>query len=83
MNADAELDSALGRQAGIALDHAVLHFDRATHSVDHGAELDEAAVAGTLNDAPVMGVDGGTDQIATQPRSRDSVRSSSTPASRL
>ena len=30
MNADAELDAALGRQAGVALDHAVLHFDRAS-----------------------------------------------------
>jgi hypothetical protein len=83
MNADAELDAALGRQAGIALDRAVLHFDRATHSIDHAAELDEAAVAGTLNDAPVMGVDRGTDQIATQLPEPRRVRSSSTPASRL
>ena len=30
MNADAELDPPLGRQAGVALDHAVLHFDRAS-----------------------------------------------------
>ena len=28
MNADAKLDAALGRHAGIALDHPVLHFDR-------------------------------------------------------
>ena len=41
MNADAELDAALGRQAGVALDHAVLHFDRAAHRVDHAAKLDE------------------------------------------
>ena len=83
MDADAELDAALGRQAGVALDEAVLHLDRAAHGVDHAAELDEAAVAGALDDAPVMRGDGGIDQIAAQPPSRDSVRSSSAPASRL
>ena len=67
MNSNAELDAPLGRQAGIALDHAVLHFDGATHSVDHAAELDEAAVSGAFDDAPVMRVDGGIDQIAAQP----------------
>ena len=67
MNADAELDAALGRHAGVALDHAVLHLDRAAHRVDHAAELDEAAVAGALDDAPVMRGDGGIDQIAAQP----------------
>ena len=73
MNADAELDAALGRHAGVALDHAVLHLDRAAHRVDHAAKLDEAAVAGALDDAPVMGGDGGIDQIAAQrpqPRQR-------------
>ena len=67
MDADAEFDAALGRHAGVALDHAVLHFDRAAHGVDHAAELDEAAVAGALDDAPVMGGDGGIDQVAAQP----------------
>ena len=42
MDADAKFDAALRRQAGVALDHAVLHFNRATHRVDHAAELDEA-----------------------------------------
>ena len=67
MNADAELDAALGRHARVAFDEAVLHLDRAAHRVDHAAELDEAAVAGALDDAPVMGGDGGVDQIAAQP----------------
>ena len=67
MNADAELDAALGRQAGVALGHAVLHFDGAAHGVDHAAELDENAVAGSFDDASVMRVDGGIDQIAAQP----------------
>ncbi len=66
MNADPEFDAALGRQAGVALDHAVLHFDRAAHRVDDAAELDEAAVAGALDDAPMMHVDGRIDQIAAQ-----------------
>jgi hypothetical protein len=55
-----------GRQAGIALDHAVLHFDGAAHGVDHTAELDENAVAGALDDAAAMHRDGGVDQIAAQ-----------------
>ena len=73
MNADAEFDASLGRQAGVALDHAGLHLDRAAHRVDHAAKLDEAAVAGALDDAPVMRGDGRIDQIAAQraqPRQR-------------
>src|SRR5271157_1896477 len=66
MNADAEFDAAVGRQADVALDETVLHFDRAAHRVDHAAELDETSVPGSLDDAPVMGVDGGIDQIAPQ-----------------
>ena len=83
MNSDPELDASLGRQAGIAFGHAVLHFDRAAHGVDHAAKLDEAAVPGSLDNAAVMRVNRGIDQIARSPRSRDSVRSSSVPASRL
>ena len=56
----------LGRQAGVALDHAVLHLDGAAHGVDHAAELDEVAVAGALDDAPMMRGDGRIDQIAAQ-----------------
>ena len=67
MNADAELDAPVVRHAGVALDQAVLHLDRAAHRVDHAAELNEAAVAGALDDASVMRGDGGIDQIAAQP----------------
>ena len=60
------------RHAGVALDQAVLHFDRATHRVDHAAKLDEAAVAGALDDPPMMGGDGGVDQVAPQaPKARE------------
>ena len=41
MNSDAELDPALGRQAGVALDEAALHLDRAAHRVDDAAKLDD------------------------------------------
>src|SRR3984957_5913013 len=67
MNADPEFYAALRRQAGVAFDKAVLHFDRAAHGVEDAAKLDEAAGAGTLDDAPAMGGDGGVDQIAAQP----------------
>jgi hypothetical protein len=51
----------------VALDEAVLHLDGAADGVDNAAELDEAAVTGALDDAPVMRVDRGIDQIAPQP----------------
>ena len=62
-----------GGRPGVALDHAVLHLDGAAHGVDHAAKLDDAPVAGALDDAPVMHGDGGIDQIAAerpQPRQR-------------
>ena len=64
MDADAEFDAALGRKTGIALDEAVLHFDGASHGVDHAAKLDEASVASALNDTAMMSADCGVDQIA-------------------
>jgi hypothetical protein len=73
MNADAELDAAFSWHTGVALDHAVLHFEGETYRVDHAAELDEAAVSGAFDDAPAMRVDGGINQIAAQsakPRQR-------------
>ena len=73
MDADPELDAALGRHARIALDHGVLNLDCATHRVHHAAELDQRAVAGAFDDPPVVHGDGGVDQIAAQrpqPRER-------------
>ena len=67
MNANAELNAALGRQASVPLDHAVLHLDRAAHRIDHAAELNEAAIAGALDEAPAMRGDRGINQIAAQP----------------
>ena len=39
---------------------------RAAHRVDDAAELDDAAIAGALDDAPMMHGDRGIDQIAAQ-----------------
>ena len=66
MNADAKLDPLVWPDARVALDHGVLYFDRATHRVNDAAELDDAAVAGALDDAAVMHGDCGIDQVASQ-----------------
>ena len=73
VNTDAKLDAALGWQTGVAFDHAALHFDCAAHRVDDTAELDDAAIAGSLDDATVVHGDYGINQIATdrpKPRQR-------------
>ena len=49
MDANAKVDPAIGRHASIALDHALLNFDRAAHRVDHTAELDNGPIAGSLD----------------------------------
>ena len=66
VDADAEHDAAVLGNAGIAFDHGVLNLDRAAHRVDDAAELDNAAVAGALDDAPMVDRDGRIDQIAAQ-----------------
>ena len=45
MDADAELDAALGRKSGVALDHPVLHLDGAANGIDNASELNDAPVA--------------------------------------
>ena len=67
VNPDAEFDSPVLRHAGVALDEAVLHFDRAANRVHDAAELDNRAVAGALDDAAVMRGDGGVDEVAAEP----------------
>ena len=82
MNADAEFNAAVLRHAGVALDHAVLHLDRASHGVDDAAEFDElpSPVRLTMRRG---GRIVGSIRSLRRPRSRASVRSSSAPASRL
>jgi hypothetical protein len=67
MDADAELNPSILWQPCIALDHAVLHFDRATRRVNDAAEFDDAAVAGAFDDAPTVGGNGRVDKIAAKP----------------
>jgi hypothetical protein len=66
MDADPEDDAAVLRHAGVTLDHGILNFDREAHGVDDASELDDCAVAGALDDTPVMHRDGRIDQIAAQ-----------------
>ena len=65
MDADAELDTALGRYAGITLDHGVLHLDGAAHSIHHAAELDDDSITGALHDTASVNCNSWVDQIAS------------------
>jgi hypothetical protein len=62
----AKLDAALGRQAGVALDHTILNLDGAAHRVNDAAELYDASVARALHHAPVVHGGGCIDQIASE-----------------
>ena len=66
MNSDAKFDAFVRRHAGIALNHAVLHFECAAHGVNDAAELNDAAVAGALDNPSVMHGDRGVNHIAAQ-----------------
>jgi hypothetical protein len=61
-----KLDTALGRQASVALDHAVLHLDSAAHSIHHAAKLDQDPIARPLDDPAVMQSDGRVERIAAE-----------------
>jgi hypothetical protein len=66
MNTDAEFHALVERDARVALDHGVLHFDCAAHRVDHTAKFGQRPVAGPLEHASVVHSDGGIDEIAAQ-----------------
>ena len=61
VDADTVFDPLFRRHTRVALDHAVLHFDRAAYGVHDAPELDDRAVAGALDDAPIVGGDGRID----------------------
>ncbi len=71
MDADPEFDSPVLRHAGVALDEAVLHLDRAADRVHDAAELDNASIAGALHDTAVMGGDSRVDEVAAQTPTRE------------
>src|SRR5271167_2834741 len=59
--------------AGIALTHRSLHRDRAADRLDHARKLNQNAVAGGLDDSPVMLANLWIDQLAAdglEPRNR-------------
>ena len=66
MNADPELNAALRRQAGVALQQSMLQLDRAADRVNHTAKLDNEAVACALDHPSAMDGDGRLDQVASQ-----------------
>ena len=56
IDADAQFDAAVRRDAGVPLGHRLLHLDRAAHRIDDAGKLHQQAVAGGLDDAaPVLG----------------------------
>ena len=66
MNADPELNAALRRQAGVALQESMLQLDRAAYCVDHAAKFDDEAVARALDHSSSMDGDRRLDQVAPQ-----------------
>jgi hypothetical protein len=66
MDADPKFDALVKRDLGVALDHRHLDFNGAVHCVDDAPELDDAAVAGALDDPTVVHGDGRIDQVAAQ-----------------
>ena len=66
MDADPKFDALVGRDPSVALDHRPLDFNGAVHRVDDAAELDDAAVAGALDDPAVVHGDGRVDQVAAE-----------------
>src|ERR1700676_604353 len=54
VDADTELDAVVHRYIGVALCHAALDIDRASHRIDDTSKFDEHAVASGLDDAAVV-----------------------------
>ena len=66
MDADPKFDALVRRDPSVALDHRSLDFNGAVHRVDDTPELDNCAIAGALDDPPVVHGDGRIDQVAAQ-----------------
>ena len=66
IDADPVLEAPLGRHRLLLGGHHFLQLDRAQDGVDHGAELDQEAVADDLHQPPVMGGDQRLDHLAAQ-----------------
>jgi hypothetical protein len=66
MYANAKLDAALERKAGVSLYHSVLHLDCTPNGINHAAKLDDASIAGAFHHAPLMHGDCRVYQITTE-----------------
>jgi hypothetical protein len=72
-----------GRKTRVVLDHAVLYLDGAAYGVYYAPKLNDASIAGSLDDEPVMQGNGWSDQVApqcTHPRKRSLLVGSGEPA---
>jgi class 3 adenylate cyclase len=65
MDADSKLNAALGRQASVALDHAVLHLDGAAHRIYNASELLVGDLVGS-GEAQERGIVGETPNVAAR-----------------
>ena len=66
MDADPKFDAPVRCDPSVALDHRPLDFNGAVHRVDDTPELDNCAIAGALDDAPMVDRDGRIDQVASE-----------------
>ena len=64
VDADAEVDALVGRDAFVAFRHRALHLDRTAHRADDAGEFDQQPVAHRLDDAALMLLDPGVAEIA-------------------
>jgi hypothetical protein len=62
VDANAEFDPLLLRQAGVAFGHPPLDINGTAHSVDNAREVSEHPIASTFNDPPSVWVDLGADE---------------------
>jgi len=66
VNADAQFDAVVVRDAGVPLGHGLLHRDCAAHRIEDARKFDQHAVAGGLDDAAVMLGDLRIEELAAQ-----------------
>src|SRR5208282_6815482 len=83
IQANKPISKTVSGQAGVALSQAATHFHGAADGLDYAAKFDERAVAGPLDDPPVVDRDCRVDEVAaqsSQPRQRQLLVSARQPA---
>ena len=66
IDADAQFDAVVRRDARVALGHRLLHRDGTAHRIDDAGKLHQQAVAGGLDDAALVLGDLRIDELAAQ-----------------